>query len=259
MHLIDTHCHLNAEVYQGQLERVIKEAKQIGVQSIFVVGWDEPSSLQAIQLAQSFPNIKAIIGLHPVDCVKQPDLRWLKEIMKQRANNIIAIGEIGLDYYWHKTIEERQKQRETMIAQIEIANTYNLPISIHCRDAYEDTLMILKEHPVQKGGVMHCYGGPSSLVKDYIALGFALAFGGPVTFKNAHEARASVLATPIDKLLIETDAPYLAPHPHRGQHNEPSKLIIIFEAIAKIKDINYENLEKILFENTQKTFHVKTL
>jgi len=259
MKLIDTHCHLNADVFDGHHQRIVQEANRVGVQTMFVVGWDETSSLKAIQLAQSYPNIKAIVGLHPVDCVKQPQLDWLKNMVLTNKEHIIAIGEIGLDYYWHKTPEERQRQAQSMIEQIQIANEHTLPISIHCRDAYQETLNILKTHPVLQGGVMHCYGGPASMVHEFIALGFSLSFGGPVTFKNAHEARASVLATPLDKILIETDSPYLSPHPFRGQQNEPSNIIIIFETIAKIKDINTENLETVLFENTKNTFHVKTL
>ncbi|MGA0097812.1 MAG: TatD family hydrolase [Bacilli bacterium] len=259
MKLIDTHCHLNADVYEGHHQRVIEEANQVGVQTMFVVGWDERSSFKAIQLARSYPNIKAIVGLHPVDCVKQPELNWLKNMARINKEHIVAIGEIGLDYYWQKSSEERQTQAQSMVEQIQIANELKMPITIHCRDAYQETLSILKAYPVNQGGVMHCYGGPASMVREFIALGFALSFGGPVTFKNAHEARASVLATPLDKLLIETDAPYLSPHPFRGQENKPSNLTIIFETIAKIKNISTENLESVLLNNTKNTFHVKTL
>ncbi|MGA0097279.1 MAG: TatD family hydrolase [Bacilli bacterium] len=257
MRLIDTHCHLNAEAFKDHWQNTLQEAQQRGVSHCFVVGWDEASSRLAVNLAQQNPAIKAIIGVHPVDVKVDTDLSWIKDLYHQHPNHILAIGEIGLDYYWEKDPSKHEQQALYMKIQIEIANALGLPIVVHCRDAYEAILPILKSNPVKAGGVMHCYAGPSHLIPDFAQLGFYFSYGGPVTFKNAHEARDSVKQTPIDRILIETDSPYLSPHPFRGKPNSPTQLPIIYEAIQTITQT--KELESILIQNTLEAFHVKTL
>jgi TatD DNase family protein len=256
--LIDTHCHLNADVFKDRIPSLISEAQQQLVTQCFVVGWDQPSSLRAIELAHQFHTLKAIIGVHPVDLKPDTNFDWLKTAYLEHPEHIIAIGEIGLDYYWKKDPIDHQHQEKALIYQLHLANALNLPVVIHCRDAYEAILPILKAHPVKCGGVMHCYAGPAAMVNDFITLGYYLSFGGPITFKKADEARLSVKATPIDRILIETDSPYLSPDPFRGKENTPSFLPIIFKKVASIKETIEATMATILQENTTKLFHVKT-
>lgn len=257
--LIDTHCHLNADVFKNRWRDVISQANAAGVQQFFVVGWDQVSSLAAITLATQSPQIKAVIGLHPVDVKGDDSFDWITSAYRQHASSIVAIGEIGLDFYWKKTEAEHQQQTHALIQQIAIANQLGLPVVIHCRDAYEAILPILKTNPVKRGGVMHCYAGPSHLVSAFIDLGFYLSFGGPITFKNADVARESLTMTPLDRLLIETDSPYLSPTPHRGKENTPTYLPFVFDKMCAIKHVEHTTLQKQLIENTIKLFHVKTL
>jgi TatD DNase family protein len=257
MKLIDTHCHLNHEDLYPSLEQILESALKASVLHMFVVGWDKDSSLKAISIAKKYPYVKAIIGLHPVDSQPSSDLSWILEVANEHREYVVAIGECGLDYHWKKDPEEHKLQKRHLIEQIHISNQLDLPIVIHCRDAYEEILPILKENPLRRGGVMHCYGGPSSLIDSFVDLGFYISFGGPITFKNAYEARMSLRMTPLEKLLIETDAPYLSPHPHRGKRNDPSYLAIIFNEIKNLLLIDEETLSKRLIENVDKLFHVK--
>lgn len=257
MKLIDTHCHLNHEDLYPSLDFIVESSLKASVLQMFVVGWDKESSLKAISIAKKYPYIKAIVGLHPVDSQPSSDLNWIAEVVNENREYVVAIGECGLDYHWKKEPKEHNLQKKHLIEQIQISNQLDLPIVIHCRDAYEEILSILKENPLKCGGVMHCYGGPSSLVSAFVELGFYLSFGGPITFKNAHEARMSLIATPLEKLLIETDAPYLSPHPYRGKRNDPSFLPIIFGEIKNLLLIDDETLSNKLCENVHNLFHVK--
>ncbi len=259
MKLIDTHCHLNADPFVESWSSVLVQANQVGVSNCFVVGWDEASSQRAIDLAKQNKPIKAIIGLHPVETKEGSSLEWIFNQYRFATSSIVAIGEIGLDYYWKKEFKDRELQIQFLIKQIDIANQLNLPIVIHCRDAYDAILPVLKAHPVNRGGVMHCYAGSSNLVQSFVDLGFYLSFGGPITFKNATEARLALKTTPLERILIETDSPYLSPHPLRGKENTPTNLPIIFNQVCETLQLSKETLEPILYKNTLKAFHVKTL
>lgn len=259
MALIDTHCHLNADTFANRWQSVLGDAHKVGVHHAIVVGWDEASSAKAIDLASKDQRVRAVIGLHPVDVEPTSSTNWIYQQHQQHQKNIIAIGEIGLDFHWKKLPEEHQQQVRFLIEQIKIANDLRLPVVIHCRDAYEEILPILEENPCKQGGIMHCYAGPSHLVPRFIHLGFYLSFGGPITFKNANDARASLLATPTHRILIETDSPYLSPHPFRGQENTPVQLPIIFDKVQEILNLSKENLTNTLYQNTLQAFHVKTL
>jgi TatD DNase family protein len=259
MAIIDTHCHLNADTFASRWQQILNDAQAVGVEHAVVVGWDEQSSIRATELSTLDHRLHAVIGVHPVDVQPTTSLDWIKTLYQQQPNRILAIGEIGLDYYWKKDPQEHKLQAQYFIAQINLANTLHLPVVIHCRDAYEALLPILETNPVQQGGIMHCYAGPSQLVPRFLALGFYLSFGGPITFKNAHEARASLLATPHNRILVETDSPYLTPHPFRGKENTPIHLPIIIEKIQETLNISKELLIKTLYENTLNVFHVKTL
>ena len=259
MTIIDTHCHLNADTFSSKWQQVLNDAQAVGVDHAFVVGWDEKSSFRATELAAIDHRVHAVIGLHPVDVQTSSSLDWIQKLYHQHPNHILAIGEIGLDYYWKKDPQEHEQQIQFLIAQINIANTLQLPVVIHCRDAYEAILPILELNPIKQGGIMHCYAGPSQLVPRFLALGFYLSFGGPITFKNAHEARASLMATPLDRILVETDSPYLSPHPFRGKENTPTLLPLIVDKVQETLNIPKDLLIKTLYQNTLNVFHVKTL
>ena len=256
--MIDTHCHFNADVFEGRVEHLIHEAKALGVQQFFVVGWNQSSSEKAIQLAQQFPEVKAIIGLHPVDTENTQDISWLAPMIEAHREHIVALGEIGFDYYWHKDPDQQKIQAQIFDQQLVIAEEMKLPIVIHCRDAYDALLDHLQKRGGTYRGIMHCFGGNVEQAKGFLDLNFDLSFGGPITFKNAHLAREVLQQTPLHRLHLETDSPYLAPHPHRGQENTPLFLPLVFEKACEVLDINASRLENILQENVNKLFHVKT-
>jgi TatD DNase family protein len=259
MAIIDTHCHLNADTFSSRWQQVLIDAQAVGVDHVVVVGWDEKSSIRATELANIDQRIHAVIGLHPVDVQTTSSLDWIQTLYHQHPKHILAIGEIGLDFYWKKDPQEHQQQVQFLIAQIKIANTLQLPVVIHCRDAYEAILPILEQNQIKRGGIMHCYAGPSQLVPRFIALGFYLSFGGPITFKNAHDTRASLIVTPLNRILVETDSPYLTPHPFRGKENNPTFLPLIVDKVQETLNISRDLLIKTLYQNTLEVFHVKTL
>ena len=230
--MIDSHCHINDKTFENFEEEYVKEANASGVSSFLVVGCDLEMSKKAVEIADRFNCCYAAVGVHPSDC-KNAGENDLKIIGNMLSNNkVIAIGEIGLDYYWDKEENIKEQQKEYFIKQINLANKYNLPISIHCRDAYEDCLNILKQHPVKRGGIMHCYGGSKEMMKEFIKLGFYIGIGGTVTFKNAVKIKEVAKEVPSDKYLLETDAPYLAPTPHRGEQNHSKYLSLVRDQIA---------------------------
>ena len=254
--MIDSHCHINDELYKNNPEEYVKEAENMGVFQFLVVGFDEKSSELALEIANNNNACFDAVGIHPSDSKKaQPgDLEKILELAKNKK--VIAIGEIGLDYYWDKEEAIREQQKEYFIKQIEIANQLDLPISIHCRDAIEDCLQILKENPVKRGGIMHCYAGSLEMSKDFIKLGFLLGFGGTVTFKNSVRPKEVATNVPADSYVLETDAPYLTPHPFRGKENHSKYLYLVRDQIAQLRGISPEQVEKESTNNFQRVFRI---
>ena len=254
--MIDSHCHINDELYINNPAEYVKDAENMGVFEFLVVGFDEKSSENALEIAKKFKGCFAAVGVHPSDAKKaQPgDLDKIKKLAKE--DKVIAIGEIGLDYYWDKDEGVKKQQREYFIEQIKIANELNLPISIHCRDAIEDCLKILKENPVKRGGIMHCYAGSLEISSEFIKLGFLLGFGGTVTFKNSVRPKEVVANIPSDSYVLETDAPYLTPHPYRGKENHSKYLYLIRDQIAELRGISPEQVEKETNENFKRVFRI---
>ena len=254
--MIDSHCHINDELYKQNPSNYIKEAEKSGVFQFLIVGFDEKSSELALDIANKYESCFAAVGIHPSDAKKAEagDLEKIKEL--GRHNKAIAIGEIGLDYYWDKDEKIKEQQKAFFKEQIKIANELNLPISIHCRDALEDCLQILKENPVKRGGIMHCYAGSLEMSKEFIKLGFLFGFGGTVTFKNAVRPKEVVANVPSNSYVLETDAPYLTPHPYRGKENHSKYLYLVRDQIAELRGISPEQVEKETTENFKRVFGV---
>jgi TatD DNase family protein len=253
--LFDTHVHLNAEQYEDDLQEVINRALEKGVQNMVVVGFDEPTIKKAIQIAETYDFIYASVGWHPVDAIDMTDehLAWIEELAQHPK--VVALGEMGLDYHWDKSPKEVQK--DVFRRQIRLARKVNLPIIIHNRDATEDVVTILKEEHVEEvGGIMHCFTGSIEVAKQCMDMNMYISFGGPVTFKNAKKPKEVATELPLDKLLIETDCPYLTPHPFRGKRNEPGYVSYVAEQIAELKGITYEELAAITTANAKKLFGI---
>ena len=254
--MIDSHCHINDELYKNNPAEYIKEAEKAGVFQFLVVGFDEKSSELALDIANKNLSCFAAIGIHPSDAKRAnpDDLDKIKELAK--SDKVIAIGEIGLDYYWDKDEEIKEQQKEYFKKQIAIANELNLPISIHCRDAIEDCLQILKENPVRRGGIMHCYAGSPEMSNEFIKLGFLLGFGGTVTFKNSVRPKEVAKNVPSNSYVLETDAPYLTPHPFRGKENHSKYLYLVRDQIAELRGISPEQVEKETNDNFRRVFGI---
>lgn len=255
--LFDTHAHLNDEKLFPQLPAVLGRAKVNGVNHIACIGYDWPSSLLAVKIAEQYPEqVVAVIGIHPsdADTVTEEMLEKLYNLAKS-STQVKAIGEIGLDYYWDDHSHEMQKK--AFYAQIDLAKQLKLPIAIHDRDAHGDMLEIIKETGAAvNGGIMHCYSGSWEMAKICLNLGWKLSIGGPVTFSNAKNLPEVVAKTPIEELLIETDCPYLAPHPFRGRTNEPALVRLVAEKIASIKGMDLEKAAEILTKNSKNIYGV---
>lgn len=254
--MIDSHCHINDDLYKKNPKEYIKEAENMGVFEFLVVGFDLKSSEEALEISKNNKECFAAVGIHPSDVKKAGpyDLNKIAKLAKEKK--VIAIGEVGLDYYWDKEADVRELQKEYFIKQIEIANTLNLPISIHCRDAIEDCLKILKENPVKRGGIMHCYAGSKELAPEFIRLGFLLGFGGTVTFKNSIRPKEVVASIPSFSYVLETDAPYLTPHPFRGKENHSKYLYLVRDQIAELRKISPEQVNKESSENFRRVFQI---
>ncbi|MDQ0258016.1 TatD DNase family protein [Evansella vedderi] len=253
--LFDTHVHLNADHYEEDVEVVIERAREAGVTKMVVVGFDEKTIPKAMDLVEKYDFLYAAVGWHPVDAVDLEDrhLEWIKELAAHPK--VVAIGETGLDYHWDKSPKEVQK--EAFRKQIQLAKEVQLPIIIHDRDAHGDIVEILKEEDASEvGGIMHCFGGDLDIAKECLKMNFYISFGGPVTFKNAKLPKEVAKEIPLDRLLIETDAPFLAPHPYRGKRNEPAYVKLVAEKLAELKEITFEEMAEITTNNGKKLFGI---
>lgn len=251
---IDVHAHLDNVRYEEDLDTIVKNAKEKCVEKIITAGYDLNSSYVDVEIANRFENVFATVGVHPenVEGLEKNYLEKLETLLKNKK--VVAIGEIGLDYHWRKDNQELQKK--IFIEQIDLANKLDLPIVVHCRDAVGDTLQILKEHTPKRESLMHCYGGSVESAKEFIKLGFSFSFGGVVTFKNAKNVQEVVKNIPLEKIMLETDCPYMSPEPFRGKVNEPKNIPIIAEKIADIKNIKIDEVEKNTTKNAEKLFKI---
>jgi len=254
--LFDSHAHIDGERFDQDREVVIKRAKDNGVHFIMNPGVDLESSKKAIALAEKYEGIYAAVGYHPHEAKLMDDT--LLQLLKSMANHekVRAIGEIGLDYHYDHS--PRKVQKEWFIKQLRLAKTLKLPVIIHDRDANADTLAILKKEEAFKNGVlMHCYSGSKELAMEYISLGAYISLAGPVTFKNAKKPKAVAKVVPLDRIMIETDAPYLTPEPNRGKRNESAYVEYVCNQIAEIKEISFDAVAKATTENAKQFFKIK--
>lgn len=259
MGFFDSHSHLNDEKFEEDRDKIIKEIYEAGTTNFITAGYSVQSSKKAIEIANKYEFIYTTAGVFPNDIPQSEQELWkqLDEIktIAKNSKKVLAIGEIGLDYYWNTDNKELQKL--AFIEQIKIANKLDLPIVIHTREAIMDTLQILKENEVLNKGVFHCCPQNRELIKEALKLGFYISFAGPITFKSAKNAVEMINLVPNDRILIETDSPYLAPEPVRGTRNTPINVKFVAEKIASAKGIDIEIVKKMTVENTKRIFKIK--
>lgn len=248
---VDSHCHLDDRRFAEDLGAVLDRAAEAGITRMLSIGTGDgpPEIDRAVRLADKYEQIYASVGVHPHDASKftprtLDDLRALAQDPK-----VVAFGEIGLDY--HYDFSPREVQREVFIAQLKLARELNLPVTIHTREAWADTMSILREN-WNGPGIMHCFTGDPVQAQEALAIGFHLAYGGVLTFKTAENVRKSALITPDDRLLIETDAPYLAPIPHRGKRNEPAMMIETANKLAEVRGTTPDHIAAITTTNLER-------
>ena len=280
MELFDTHAHYNDEKFDNDRKLVIQDIYNSNVTMLVNAGYSVESSIKGVEIAKDYDWMFNIVGVSPNDIAESIDeidnqISNIEKLVKKDQNivedvesdtaeslnivnnnrKIVAIGEIGLDYYWNK--ENKDLQRYAFIKQIELANKYNLPIVIHTREAVDDTIDILKNKiEATKKGVFHCCPLNRELVKQALKIGFYISFAGPVTFKNSKNANEIIQMVPLDKMVIETDSPYLAPEPHRGTRNDSRNVKYIAEKIANVKEMSLEDIAKITYKNAMKIFEI---
>lgn len=254
--LFDTHSHLNVKQFEQDEGKVIQRAKDNGVSKIAVVGFDHPTIEKAIELSKKYEGIYPIIGWHPTEAGSYSDEveEKLTELVKKEK--IIALGEMGLDYHWME--DPKEIQIESFRKQIQLAKKLKLPIVIHNRESTEDVYRVLKEEDIQEiGGIMHSFNLSPEWLEKFLALGMHISFSGVLTFKNAPKVKESAKRVPLNRVLIETDAPYLSPEPHRGKRNEPSYVRFVAEELARLHDLSLEELAEITTKNAIELFKIE--
>jgi TatD DNase family protein len=255
--LIDSHAHIQGKEYAGELEAVIDRARDAGVEKIVVVGGagDMSSNTEAIALAASYTDIYATVGMHPHDAkdVGEVEIGKLKELTAQ--SKVVAVGETGLDYYYSHSPHDVQRRVFTQF--IHMARETGLPVVVHERDAAKDAAELLRSEGAGRlRGVIHCFTGDYEAASEYLDLGFYLSFTGIVTFKNAQPLRDVVSRVPLERMLVETDSPYLTPVPHRGKRNEPAFVRFVAETIATLKEVPLETVAKVTSDNVHALFGI---
>ncbi|MCL5438697.1 MAG: TatD family hydrolase [Patescibacteria group bacterium] len=265
--MVDTHCHLNFHAFEKDVDEVIKKAFAAGITKIINVGADLDSSKKAIEIAEKYDGLYATVGIHPhhADKLEKNWIYKLEELAKHPK--VVAIGEIGLDFFNYESngITDQKNQKSLFIKQIEIAHKLELPLQIHNRHAGKEILEILLNHKsylLNPPGVFHCFSGDIEFLKKVLNLGFYIGFDGNITYKGLAKGETTSLKdlakfAPIDRILTETDSPFLTPEPHRGTRNSPEYVIIVAESIAKIKNIPFEKVKEQTIKNTLTLFIIK--
>ncbi|PNY20332.1 TatD family hydrolase [Streptococcus parauberis] len=253
--IFDTHTHLNVENFIGKEDEELALAKEMGVTAHNVVGFDKETIEGALALANKYPEVYATIGWHPTEAGSYT--KDIEEMIIANLENkkVIALGEIGLDYHWME--DPKEVQIEVFKRQIQLSKDYNLPFVVHTRDALEDTYQVIKEVGVGPcGGIMHSYSGSLDMAQKFIELGMLISFSGVVTFKKATDIQEAAQAIPLDKMLVETDAPYLAPVPKRGRENHTAYTRYVVDKIAQLRGLTSEEVAAVTTANAKRIFNI---
>lgn len=258
MGFFDSHSHLNDEKFDEDRDKIIKEIYEAGTTNFVTAGYSDESSKKAVDIANNYEFIYATVGISPNDIPQKEEELWkqileIKDFAKSNKK-VLAIGEIGLDYYWN--VENKELQKKAFIEQIKLANELDLPIVIHTRDAVMDTLQILKENEVKNKGIFHCCPQNRELIKEGLKLGFYISFAGPITFKNSKNADEIINLVPNNRILIETDSPYLTPEPNRGKRNDSRNVKYIAQKIADVREMPIIDIARITYENAMRIFNI---
>jgi len=255
--LIDSHCHIDFNAFDEDRDQVLARAAEAGVKRLINPSTNLENSRRVVELARRYPNVYAAVGFHPYDAPQVND-DTLAELRALSADaKVVAIGEIGLDYYRGRA--SKSEQHLALEAQLALAKSLNLPVIIHQRNAAADTMAILRqwasegEHP---GLVLHAFSGDAAMVEEAAALGFFMGIGGPITFKNAKNYPNIVTKIPLDRLLIETDATFLSPHPYRGKRNEPARVVLVAQKLAQLFNLAVDELAEQVTQNAETLFHL---
>ncbi|MBO9604408.1 MAG: TatD family hydrolase [Paenibacillaceae bacterium] len=254
--LTDTHTHMNASAFDEDRDEVIRRALESGVTRIVNIGFNRETIPTSLALAERYDFVYTAVGWHPQDAIdmREGDLEWIASLCKHEK--VVAIGEIGLDYYWDTS--PKDVQQRVFREQIRLARQVGKPIVIHNRDAHQDVVAILREEKADEvGGIMHCFSGSWETAKLCLDLGFHISFGGPITYKNAKQPKEVLAQVPLDRLLLETDAPYLTPHPYRGKRNETSYVRLVAEAAAEIRGMTLEEIAAVTTANAIRLLGMK--
>lgn len=252
--LFDTHAHYDSRQFEADRDAVLSALPGQGVGLVMNPGCDLDSSRKAIEIAERYPFVYAAVGVHPEDCGGWQD-EDVEELRKLAAHpKVAAIGEIGLDYYWKDN--PRELQQQVFRAQLALAEELDLPVIVHDREAHGDSMTIVREFP-RVHGVFHCFSGSVEMAKELVGLGWMISFTGVLTYKNARKVVEVAQAVPLDRIMIETDSPYMAPVPHRGERNHSGLVAHTCERLAEIKEISRSECERITYENGVRFYHIK--
>ena len=253
--IFETHAHYDDEQFAGDRGELLVQLPSLGIRKVIDVASTIDSIDQCVELAHTYDHVYAAVGVHPSELTGMDEsvIDHMRELAAWEKT--VAIGEIGLDYYWEKHADEQQNQRDWFVRQMELAREVSLPVIIHSRDAAEDTYSLMRDIRAQEiPGVIHCYSYSPEMAREYVKMGYYIGVGGVVTFKNAKKLVRTVAETPIERILLETDSPYLAPEPHRGRRNDSRELVYVVDKIAQIKDLTPEEVEAVTWENAQRLF-----
>lgn len=253
--IFDTHAHYDDEAFDSDREELFRQMGEAGIDFVVNIGANMASSRRTVAMCEQYPFLYGAVGVHPSDAEEIND-NTLQELRQWMAKDkIVAVGEIGLDYYWPEP--DRDIQKRALEAQVAMAKEGHLPIVIHSREAAKDTKDILSAlHAGENGGVIHCFSYGKEMARDFLDMGFHIGIGGVVTFKNGKKLKEVVEYLPMDRILLETDCPYLAPVPYRGKRNSSLYLPYVAEEIARIKNISYEEVLNITMENAKNMYHI---
>ncbi len=258
--LVDSHCHLDRLDLSDRdagLDSILADARARGITHFLSVAVDLATSASLVELTERYDHVYSSVGVHPLQKIDQPVPEVEQLVALARAPKVVAIGETGLDNFY--SAESHQWQRDSFIRHLQASQQTGLPIIIHTRDAREETLELLRQYPLQAAGVMHCFTETWEMAEAAIELGFYISFSGIVTFKSADELREVVRRVPLDRILVETDSPWLAPVPHRGKQNEPQYVREVAETVADLKGVSLEQLAEITTQNFHRLFRIPAL